>query len=308
MKILNKTIAMLAVASMVVSSTVTAFASFSEITVEQSATKVAAGEEVTITATFDTLVDAAGMEIEFVYDDDSFDIDTTDNTDYNFGTNKKPVYYPNYVIEDVLANYQDEMSIYNAWGMLSYNNYENGVKFLSTDTESGYVIEDGDEAEDMYPYKSVGVIFTAKDGIADGEYTFTVNAKVSDSKKGVIASTKTVTVKVGEDKPAEPVTGSTGVCGKPEAGNAMLNPKTGDEENTVVTSFNEVELTAPSFVVKNGDVTKTFDASYFPTNVKGAATFIAILRYAASAVTSNVFEMELFNGETSLGTATYVAE
>lgn len=144
----------------------------------------------------------------------------------------------------------------------------------------------------------------AKNPSIVNEWTYSSDpAMVAGGKADFLAYTKATG---GEDE--KPVTGSTGACGKPEAGNAMVNPKTGDEENTVVTSFNNVELTAPSFVVKNGDVTQTFDASHFPTNVKGAASIIAIIRYASNAVTSNVFEMELFNGETSLGTATYVAE
>lgn len=212
MKIFKKTISLLAVASMMLSVVTTASAGFTGITLKEDKKTVVAGETFEVVATFDTLIGAKGLEIEFVYDDDAFSIDTTNNEDYNFGTNKKPVYYPNYVIEDMLSNFEGEMAIYNAWGSLSYNNYASGddaaVKYLSTDTDSGYIIKDGDEDEDMYPYKSAGVILTAADNIAAGTYDIVVKAIVSDSTVGDIVSTKTMTITVeGEEEEVSLVAG-----------------------------------------------------------------------------------------------------
>lgn len=200
MKMIKKTIAMLIMACVMISS-VTVFAAFSTITTTQTATEVKAGETVTIEATFDTLVDAKGMELEFLYDTTAFTVDSDDDTEYNFGTKKNPKYWPNYISDGLKEQHIEECSFISKWPTFSYEIPEGKVKLLATDAESGYIITAEDEAEDMYPYRTVGVVFTAKDGIAPGNYTFTIIAKVSDSSSGVISSTKTVTVTVAGSGP-----------------------------------------------------------------------------------------------------------
>ncbi len=202
MKLFKKSLILLVVVTMIISS-VTAFADFSEITLAKSADTVAAGETITISADFGSLVNAKGMEIHFTYDEKSFSIDASDNEDYNFGTSKKPVYYPNYFEGSLLENMFDEMSIFkNLWTTFECNATGNTVSVTSTDT-GGYIIEEGDDAEDMYPYNIIGINFIANDDIEAGTYTFTVIAKVSDANAGVITSTKDVTVTVEGDEPEE---------------------------------------------------------------------------------------------------------
>ena len=304
MKLIKKSIAVLAIAAMAISSFTTAFASFSEITTDASATTIKAGDSVTLTATFDTLVGAKGMEIDFKYDDTAFSIDTSNNTKYNFGTAKKPVYYPNYVLEDVLSNYKDEMSIFNAWGMLSYNKYSNGVKFVSASTDSGYVIADGDEADDMYPYKSVGVIFTANSDIKAGTYDFVIKAIVSDSTVGDIHSEKTVKITVEGDTPTP--SEKAAVEGKEVNGSKMFST------DTAITVPSEGSLNVK--ITKDGEGSKEIDENISASeNVLGAGTtkIIPIVSYQigrSNVAVGDVFTIVIKNGDTTVGTWTYTAK
>lgn len=299
MKLIKKSIAVLAIAAMAISSFTTAFASFSEITTDASATTIKAGDSVTLTGTFDTLVGAKGMEIEFAYDDTAFSIDTSNNTKYNFGTAKKPVYYPNYVLEDVLSNYKDEMSIFNAWGMLSYNNYSNGVKFLSTDTDNGYVIADGDEADDMYPYKSVGVIFTANSDIKAGTYDFVITAKVSDSTAGVITSKKTVKITVEGDTPT------------PSEKDAVAGKEIEDGFKTFSTDA-AIEFAVgatPTIEISKSNTTDTLTETLGSGVIgEGKTKIIPIVSYKIGrngVVAGDTFTIKVTNGDENVGTWTY---
>lgn len=190
MKFSKKITALFAVASMIVSSAVTASAAFSTITVTGDVT-AEVGETITLEATYDTLVGAKALTLEFWFDADAFTVDTTDNVNYDFG---RKLYYPNYVSEGFLKNWFDYLAFQDSWSSFdpSYN-AEKGVIALACYDTKGTIITD--ELEKSKPYKTVGVNLTT---VKDGTYTVTVKTIVSDNVAGDISSEKTIKVVVGD--------------------------------------------------------------------------------------------------------------
>lgn len=213
MKIQNKVISTLAVLSMSLSSFVSVYAAIPTATTtitngtntSSESITIAAGDVVTVKTTFDSLVGYSGYQYEVHSDATAFSAVEGDNTNYNFGTAKKPVYLPNYMLEELISSRMEEMHVTLLIDDFKYA-FNNGVGSIMGASSEGYAIKASDEAADMYPDNALGINFVANNDIKAGKYKFEIIVKVAkpDGSTDVL-DTQTVTAVVeGSSEPTDP--------------------------------------------------------------------------------------------------------
>lgn len=213
MKMTKKIVALVSAFAIAASFAVTASAelALSKATATASVDTVAAGESVTIYGGWDTLLGATGAQVSVYFDDTAFEVNEANNEAYNFAKKPKKSYLPMFIDEAyVAARWEYDMGEgeildgFNVTGFFpitaAYNSTTKAVVYMFADT-TGEMVVDPDYIEyDVTP--NIGTIFTAKEDIKPGTYTFNIEVVCSEGNTGRVAKTASVdvTVEGGEEE------------------------------------------------------------------------------------------------------------
>jgi hypothetical protein len=212
MRLQNKAIATVAALSMALTSFVSVYAAPTATTTitngkntSSESITIAAGDVVTVKTTFDSLAGYSGYQYEVYSDATAFSAVEGDNTNYNFGTAKKPVYLPNYLLEELISSRMDETHVTLLIDDFKYS-FNDGVGRIMGTSSEGYEIKAADEAAEMYPDNALGINFVANNDIKAGTYEFEVAIKVTTAAgvKTTLDSKKVTAVVEGSSEPTDP--------------------------------------------------------------------------------------------------------
>lgn len=248
MRLQNKAIVTIVALSMALTSFVSVYAAPTATTTITNGTNtssdsitIAAGDTITVKTTFDSLVGYSGYQYEVYSDATAFSAVEGDNTEYNFGTAKKPVYLPNYMLEELISSRMEETHATLLIDDFKYS-FNNGVGRIMGTSSEGYEITAADEAADMYPDNALGINFVANSDIKAGTYQFKIHVEFTNAAGvATVLEDQIVNVVVeGSDPdptPADPV-GTEIATGVYYAGNVDTTTKTLTDNTTFSISYN----------------------------------------------------------------------